>query len=65
MKIEFQRKYSLKINSHLNKKLSMIKNIKLLILSSDCVFDGKNGNYSERSKKFSSDLYGRSKNLAK
>ena len=62
-KIEFQRKYSLKINSHLNKKLSMIKNIKLLILSSDCVFDGKNGNYSERSKKFSSDLYGRSKKL--
>lgn len=60
---QYQKKYSLKINFKLNHKLSKIKNIKLLILSSDCVFDGKNGNYEETSKNYSTDLYGKTKRL--
>ena len=58
---EYQKKYSKKVNTIVNKKLSKIKKIKVLILSSDCVFDGKDGNYSEKSKKFSKDLYGKTK----
>jgi len=60
---QYQKKYSLKVNYLLNQKLSKIKNVKLLILSSDCVFDGKIGNYSEISKKYSKDLYGKTKRL--
>ena len=56
-----QRKYSRKINNVLNHKLSKIKKVKLVILSTDCVFDGKKGNYSEQSNNFSNDIYGKSK----
>ena len=56
-----QKKYSNKINKFVNHKLSKIKKVKLVILSTDCVFDGNKGNYTEISKKFSKDIYGKSK----
>jgi len=59
--INLQKKYSSKINSLLNHKLSKIKNIKLLILSSDCIFNGISGNYSEKNTSYSNDIYGKTK----
>ncbi len=38
-------------------------NFKLIHLSTDCVFSGKNGDYSENDLKDASDIYGRSKAL--
>ena len=58
---------TLKIQSyHLNSKINFeiiknCKNSKLVILSSDCVFNGKNGNYHEKVKPNAIDIYGKSK----
>ena len=41
----------------------MEKNIKLIHLSTDCIFSGKNGNYTEDDISDASDLYGRTKFL--
>lgn len=38
-------------------------NKKLIHFSSDCVFDGKHGNYLEHSKKNAQDIYGRTKSM--
>ncbi len=51
---------------HLNSKINFeiiknCKNSKLVILSSDCVFDGKKGNYDEKIKPNAIDIYGKSK----
>jgi dTDP-4-dehydrorhamnose reductase len=54
------------VNSIFPKKLLLlIKNLntKIIHFSTDCVFDGKIGNYNERSKPNAKDLYGRSKYL--
>ncbi len=54
------------VNSFFPRKLYIIANelnIKLIHFSSDCVFDGKTGNYSEKSKPNAVDLYGFSKYL--
>ena len=56
-----QKKYANKINNLLNHELSKINKVKLVILSTDCVFDGKDGNYVEKSNRFSNSLYGKSK----
>ena len=45
----------------MNHELSKINKVKLVILSTDCVFDGKDGNYVEKSNRFSNSLYGKSK----
>jgi dTDP-4-dehydrorhamnose reductase len=58
-----QKKFSLKINTLLNNKLAKIKKVKLLILSTDCVFNGIKGNYNELSKDFNNDLYGKTKRM--
>lgn len=58
-----QKKFSLKINTLLNNKLAKIKKVKLLILSTDCVFNGVKGNYNELSKDFNNDLYGITKRM--
>ncbi|MGL5328920.1 MAG: dTDP-4-dehydrorhamnose reductase family protein [Peptostreptococcaceae bacterium] len=50
------------INSFFPHFLS-IKSHKLIHLSTDCVFDGKKGSYTEYDIKNSSDLYGISKNI--
>tara|TARA_Y100000591_G_C21849418_1_gene710754 strand:- start:78 stop:938 length:861 start_codon:yes stop_codon:yes gene_type:complete len=52
------------LNTLLPKKLSKIaekKNFKVIHLSTDCVFSGKKGNYSETDKVDAKDLYGISK----
>src|SRR5258708_16283780 len=36
---------------------------RLILISTDCVFDGKKGNYTEQDDANALDLYGRSKNL--
>ena len=41
--------------------LSQKKKFKLIHISTDCVFDGKKGNYSEKTKPNANDLYGKSK----
>ena len=54
------------INSIFPKKLSIfckILNIKFIHVSTDCVFDGKKGNYSEDDDTSANDLYGISKYL--
>ncbi len=56
-----QKRYAKKINNLLNHKLAKMNKVKLVILSTDCVFDGKDGNYVEKSNKFSNDIYGKSK----
>lgn len=48
---------------HLLAKLSFLKKFKLVHISTDCVFSGEIGNYSEESFKDASDLYGLSKSL--
>lgn len=44
-------------------RIGELENIKVIHLSSDCVFSGKEGNYSEASFKDEDDIYGLSKNL--
>lgn len=54
------------VNSIFPKELLLlIKNLntKIIHFSTDCVFDGKIGNYNDRSKPNAKDLYGRSKYL--
>ena len=59
-------KRTIYINSIFPHKLAQIitkKNIKLIHLSTDCVFNGEKGNYSEIDIPDSNDLYGISKSL--
>ncbi len=44
-------------------KITKLLNIKLIHFSTDCVFDGKKGNYNENSMPNATDLYGFSKYL--
>ena len=48
---------------HLLKKLSDEVGAKLIHISTDCVFSGKKGNYSETDFRDADDVYGRSKAL--
>jgi len=48
---------------HLLNKISELKGFRLIHLSSDCVFNGERGNYSETDIPNAYDLYGISKNL--
>ncbi|MEZ9590418.1 dTDP-4-dehydrorhamnose reductase family protein [Vibrio breoganii] len=57
---------AIEINSLLPHKLARICNkhsTRLIHFSTDCVFDGKNGNYNETDFPSANDLYGRSKCL--
>ena len=68
---KFSNNYHLKkqtkyINTLLPKILAKFchqKRIYLIHISTDCVFSGKKGNYSETSKKDAKDLYGKTKAL--
>ena len=68
---KFNKSYNLKketkfINTLFPKKLAKFclkKEIYFIHISTDCVFSGKKGNYSETSKKDASDLYGKTKAL--
>lgn len=44
-------------------RIGEIKNIKIIHLSTDCVFDGREGGYTEKSFKSENGIYGLSKNL--
>ena len=46
---------------HYAKKISNQYKSKFIQISTDCVFDGKRGNYSEQTKPNANDLYGKSK----
>lgn len=48
---------------HLLKDLCNQRNAKLIHISTDCVFSGKKGNYSENDFRDADDVYGRSKSL--
>lgn len=48
---------------HLLKKISDEVNAKLIHISTDCVFSGKKGNYTESDFRDADDIYGRSKAL--
>lgn len=48
---------------HYLSKLSYEKHFKLIHISTDCVFSGKEGKYSEKSIKNATDVYGLSKSL--
>lgn len=48
---------------HLLKEICKKTNSNLIHISTDCVFSGKSGNYSENSVKDASDIYGKSKSL--
>lgn len=48
---------------HLLKKICEKKGIKLIHISTDCVFSGKTGRYTEHSFKDATDIYGLSKSL--
>lgn len=57
---------AIKINSllpHVLNELSFRYNFKLTQISTDCVFDGKKGNYKECDKKTETSYYGLTKNL--
>jgi len=57
---------AIKINSllpHVLNELSFRYNFKLTHISTDCVFDGKKGNYKEYDKKTETNYYGLTKNL--
>ena len=57
---------TLSINSILPHRLGEISseiNAKLINISTDCVFDGAEGNYSESDVSNATDIYGKSKNL--
>lgn len=59
-------KLSIYLNSyfpHILFKDCLEKNIKLIHLSTDCIFSGKNGNYTEDDISDASDLYGKTKFL--
>ncbi|TGN18287.1 dTDP-4-dehydrorhamnose reductase family protein [Leptospira idonii] len=56
----------LPINSifpHRLSKLCKLVNARLILFSTDCVFDGKKGNYSETDFSNAEDLYGKSKEI--
>ena len=58
------KKKILAINSmfpHYAKKISNYKSAKFIQISTDCVFNGKKGNYYENSKPNATDFYGKSK----
>jgi len=58
--------YLIPVNSLLPHRLSELAErfkAKLIHISTDCVFDGKKGNYSELDKPNADDLYGKSKEL--
>lgn len=60
------KKKFLQINSlfpHLAKKISNDRSARFIQISTDCVFNGKKGNYSEKSKPNALDIYGQSKAL--
>lgn len=60
------RKKLFKINAlfpHVAKKISNDRFAKFIQISTDCVFDGKKGNYIEQSKPNAIDVYGKSKAL--
>ena len=57
---------TLRVNSifpHLLSQLSEEYGYRLITISTDCVFDGVKGNYSESDKPNADDLYGKSKHL--
>lgn len=57
---------TLTINSIFPHKLAEIaekKQVRLINISTDCVFDGKKGNYNEEDFSDATDVYGKSKNL--
>lgn len=59
-------KNAIYINSyfpHLLKETCKTTNSKLIHISTDCVFSGKSGNYSENSIKDTLDIYGKTKSL--
>lgn len=63
---EENKSLAVKINSflpHYLDELSEKHNFKFLHVSTDCVFDGVDGNYTEKSKPNANDFYGRSKAL--
>lgn len=54
------------INSQLPHRLSLVArtaNARLIHISTDCVFDGKKGNYTEKDASTAEDLYGKTKYL--
>jgi len=60
------KKKLFKINAlfpHFAKKISNDRFAKFIQISTDCVFDGKKGNYNEKSKPNAVDVYGKSKAL--
>lgn len=48
---------------HLVERLAAEVNAKLIHISTDCVFSGKKGNYSETDERDADDIYGKSKGL--
>lgn len=57
---------SINLNTQLPHRISMISrtaHARMIHISTDCVFDGKKGNYTERDDSNAKDLYGRSKFL--
>lgn len=48
---------------HLN-LFSQKHSIKIIHISSDCVFDGKKGNFKEKDNRLSKDIYGQTKHIA-
>ncbi len=57
---------TLEINSIFPHKLAELaaeKNFRLITISTDCVFNGRKGNYRENDTSDAEDLYGKSKNL--
>ena len=57
---------AINVNAQLPHRISMIckaANARLIHISTDCVFDGKSGNYIEADTPSSNDLYGRTKFL--
>lgn len=57
---------TLTINSIFPQKLAQaakILNFRLIVISTDCVFNGEKGNYTEKDISNAVDLYGKSKNL--
>jgi len=54
------------VNSHLPHRISLIcrtANVRMIHISTDCVFDGKRGGYKESDSSNANDLYGRTKFL--
>ena len=54
------------VNSQLPHRLSLVArtaNARLIHISTDCVFDGKQGNYTEKDASTAEDLYGKTKYL--